>query len=898
MWCALLLSLIATAGAQDMPALPDPGAFPADGLGAQFDTLADHFAVGMGWDHQRMPAHLREPLGGHDNSGHVAWLRQMRAAFASIDARQLDTTRFIDHRLVTTFIAGQLAAFDEERPDRFDAAWYVPDLKGELDTIRKTSAPDQAATRMVALLRQLDARITGNRLDAEPRRDRVKLAAERLAALGAAFRNVAARAPAAGLAGWDRKLDEWTRWLAGLDKPGHGEPGEAEQRARRAREFRRRIRYVEHITLSPEELNQMARDEIVRIEERLREAAHAIGPRPWRDVVNELKTHTLEDAGEVKAFAEDTISRATAFLRATPLIPLPDRLGDLTVRMHAGTPDKGYAIAWYNPLEPRKTGYCNLELMPPGTPEGAERLRELHRERLQMIVLHEAVPGHHLQFAIAGDVPPCSTIRQHFQFLSSYFEGWALYGEQLMAEVGFLATPQERIAQLMMRMWRAVRVLVDVGLNAGGMNENAAMKLLTDVAMLEPASAAAEVRRHQRSPGQRLSYLYGALQLDAMRDELKQRLGSRFSLLDFHHRVLDDGPLPMRLLRARVLGDRVGPIDAPPPVLPAFPREWLQRRAETTPYLASDNQWRAPGLAATNLGVGTLRVNGGDLAVQFPAGTLLPPSTLLTVFGHDGTRLAGMVMVRSDAPPDGTLDARSTIATWPVTTIATDDQLDDGLQVAWGAGLPRSDDIDNNTPAAADLLALHRETGNAPARGVWAAIEPPGNTDADIREGIALDIVDSDGRVVGRISPHSPLAGMWIGRVLPTTPDAVFGPDCRILPNAARRAAVAPLARVELFSDGRIGTPPAADVVAVGTTTVDHAPAAALRPDAVWGVYDPDGERVATFTIHTAGQPAGSPVALIGYLRYDNRHVGAWQLVTGKLRIAWPSLTKIDPLPE
>jgi uncharacterized protein (DUF885 family) len=118
-----------------------------------------------------------------------------------------------------------------------------------------------------------------------------------------------------------------------------------------------------------------------------------------------------------------------------------------------------------------------------------------------------------------------------------------------MKDVGFLDDPGSRLFQLKDMLWRAARVVVDVGLQTGGMSIEAAIGFLVDEAALERVNATAEVMRYTATPTQPSSYLVGKLEIMEIRRRYEERLGARFDLKTFHDTLLDVGSVPPRLAR-------------------------------------------------------------------------------------------------------------------------------------------------------------------------------------------------------------------------------------------------------------------------------------------------------------------------------------------------------------
>ncbi len=171
---------------------------------------------------------------------------------------------------------------------------------------------------------------------------------------------------------------------------------------------------------------------------------------------------------------------------------------------------------------------------------------------IPIIALHEGIPGHHLQLTRAMESP--HPVRR--QMLSSLLmEGWALYCEELMQEQGFYTDPRVRIFQLKDMIWRACRVMIDVGLHTGQMSLGDAVDMLADKACIEEAAAAAEVRRYAMSPTQPMTYVIGKLLLLDLRERMKRKLGSRFDLKGFHDAILNFGSIPTPLIVERMTAD-------------------------------------------------------------------------------------------------------------------------------------------------------------------------------------------------------------------------------------------------------------------------------------------------------------------------------------------------------
>ena len=175
------------------------------------------------------------------------------------------------------------------------------------------------------------------------------------------------------------------------------------------------------------------------------------------------------------------------------------------------------------------------------------------RPRWEMLplALHEAVPGHHFQFARQLELPEMPMFRKTAYFVA-YSEGWALYAEQLGYDMGLYDDPYERYGQLTYEMWRAVRLVVDTGLHAKGWSREQAIAYFKDNAPKTELDIVNEVDRYIGDPGQALAYKIGQLKISELRQRAQQTLGQRFNLRDFNDAVLETGSVPLTALEARI----------------------------------------------------------------------------------------------------------------------------------------------------------------------------------------------------------------------------------------------------------------------------------------------------------------------------------------------------------
>jgi uncharacterized protein (DUF885 family) len=170
---------------------------------------------------------------------------------------------------------------------------------------------------------------------------------------------------------------------------------------------------------------------------------------------------------------------------------------------------------------------------------------------IETTALHEGVPGHHMQIAIAQELDGLPPFRQQGNY-TAYAEGWALYSERLGKELGFFKDPYSHYGHLQDEMLRAIRLVVDTGLHYKKWSRQQVVDFFHDHSGIEEVEVQSETDRYIVWPGQALGYKIGQLKIIELRDFAKAELGSKFDIRGFHDTVLGAGPLPMDVLEKQV----------------------------------------------------------------------------------------------------------------------------------------------------------------------------------------------------------------------------------------------------------------------------------------------------------------------------------------------------------
>ncbi len=206
--------------------------------------------------------------------------------------------------------------------------------------------------------------------------------------------------------------------------------------------------------------------------------------------------------------------------------------------------EKSQTTAYYQP--------GNLEAGIPGYfTANTYDLASRPKWEMEALTLHEAVPGHHLQLALAGELEDVPEFRKHIG-ATAFIEGWALYAESLGEDIGLYQDPYSKFGQLTYEMWRAIRLVVDTGMHSLGWSRQQAIDFFKENAGKAEHDIRVEVDRYIVWPGQALAYKIGELKIKELRAYAEKELGEAFDVRAFHDTVLGDGAVPLDVLEEQV----------------------------------------------------------------------------------------------------------------------------------------------------------------------------------------------------------------------------------------------------------------------------------------------------------------------------------------------------------
>ena len=311
--------------------------------------------------------------------------------------------------------------------------------------------------------------------------------------------------------------------------------------------YRASVRLHTTLQIAPQEIHETGLHEMVKIRAQMQTIARrSFGTDDVTEALRRLKTdtaYTFRSKQAMVAYAQSAVDRARAALPAWFGI-LPK--ADVVIQPYPAFQERSAPGGQYNSSSEDGTrpGIYLINTYEPGKQSKAG---------LEATAFHETYPGHHLQIAIAKERPGAHKLVSYF-YSSGFVEGWGLYSERLSEEMGLYSGDIDKMGLLSNEALRAARLVVDAGMHALGWSRQQAIDYLMANTTSSLASATAEVDRYIAVPGQATAYMLGNLEIRRLREEAERQMGSRFSIRDFHDRVLEDGSVTLPMLRQKIEG--------------------------------------------------------------------------------------------------------------------------------------------------------------------------------------------------------------------------------------------------------------------------------------------------------------------------------------------------------
>lgn len=243
---------------------------------------------------------------------------------------------------------------------------------------------------------------------------------------------------------------------------------------------------------------------------------------------------------------------ARAFLQKKDIVSLPETENLNIIDTPAFLRHEIPFAAYHEPVpnDPRQQAWYYV------TPcSEDEQLAQHDYASIAQTCVHEAWPGHHLQFVTANMNPAACSLPRLLNPSATLYEGWALYCEQMMLEEGFSQAPEQEFIMLRDRLWRAMRIMLDVELHCRGLSIEDAAKRMVDSLGMHHEQAMADLIWYTRSPGVPMGYATGWTIINCLRERQMVQQRDDFSLKSFHDALLSGGSMALALVIRRVFGD-------------------------------------------------------------------------------------------------------------------------------------------------------------------------------------------------------------------------------------------------------------------------------------------------------------------------------------------------------
>ncbi len=318
------------------------------------------------------------------------------------------------------------------------------------------------------------------------------------------------------------------------------------------RHFCHILGFQHFLDINTEQLHTLGRDLFDETASRLREACMVLNGNDDVAAMTAKLADNHPHADQLLDSYRQAMQKAREFLEKKEIVSLPEteKLGIIDTpgflrheipfaAYHEPLPNDPQQQAWYY-------------VTPCSDPE---QLQQHDYASIAQTCVHEAWPGHHLQFVTANMNPAARSLPRLLNPSATLYEGWAQYCEQMMLEQGFSVSPEQEFIMLKDRLWRAMRIMLDVELHCRGLSIEDAAQRMVDGLGMHYEQAMADLNWYTRSPGVPMGYATGWSIINRLRASQETQQGEKFSLKSFHDALLSGGSMALALVIRRVFGD-------------------------------------------------------------------------------------------------------------------------------------------------------------------------------------------------------------------------------------------------------------------------------------------------------------------------------------------------------
>jgi uncharacterized protein (DUF885 family) len=313
--------------------------------------------------------------------------------------------------------------------------------------------------------------------------------------------------------------------------------------------YRQALQATTTTSLTPDEVFEIGQKEVARIQTEMKAIMQKVG---YKDSLKSFFTYMQNEPKFY--YSSDSSGKQAYMTEATRIIDtMKARLDELFITK----PKADLIVKKVEPFREKSTaGAFYQEPAPDGSRPGiyyanTYDMKTLPKYEMEALAYHEAIPGHHMQLAIAQEMTDLPKFRK-YGFYTAYIEGWALYTELVPKEMGLYQDPYSDFGRLSMELLRAARLVVDVGIHSKKWTREQAIKYFTDNTPNSEYDCRKEIERYIVWPSQATAYKIGMLKIIELREGAKKKLGDKFDIREFHEVVLTNGAVPLNILEQLV----------------------------------------------------------------------------------------------------------------------------------------------------------------------------------------------------------------------------------------------------------------------------------------------------------------------------------------------------------